>query len=131
MENSTVEFDESGKITYIEGCKNIKRKNGKITSFEYYHEEYDCYFGAEIKYNNDRPSKLFFGTDDGEWNVKFSYNSDGNIIYTISSFPEYGHSFSESYQYLKFDEYGNWTKRRVTDDAYSESNTETRTITYY
>ena len=62
--------------------------------------------------------------------TSISYDKDGNKVKVTIKYPDGRPSETVTYTYLKFDEAGNWTSRKMTRPGQYENHTETRTIRY-
>lgn len=143
-------FDQNGNITYINKSRDgftykAKRKNGIISKLTSYDSDFGEEVYSKITYNsNNKPIKnVFYAQNYGGTNV-ISY-ANGNISSVkFSGGGDYDTNSNDTYTYIEFDQYGNWTKRTCTtkstiyafdskDVMSSNKNTETQTrkITYY
>lgn len=146
----TLLFSPNGELTSIKihenGISNTKihHDGKKISKITYTHEAtgdiYNCYI--ILRTNNSGHINNVICGDDYNDDTNTKYELDPNNLCVKESFlmkPDMIH-IVQNYKYIKFDKYGNWTKRNRSGGEYSESmkllnkyptTVETRTITYY
>lgn len=139
-------FDENGKLVKANGknpfdgdpyenndfgSNDIYMKRGKDGRIS---EEQGWESVTEYTWEGDRLVGYHgYGEGAYEWQGKYTYGEDG-LIASVKSKEGDAESGSTStvvnstYKYLEKDEYGNWTKLKVTA---SDNSVRTRTITYY
>ncbi len=109
---NTFEYDENGKL--IDESADIKRDDqGRITSITWSHEEAGQW-GNEYTYSEDGKldSELYY-SEYTDYTRSFYYNENGRVSSTYLTCESSGNE-SGKHEYLKFDEHGNWTHKRIT-----------------
>lgn len=143
-------FDRNGRISSINTNSDgftydIKRaNNGLIYKLSSYDTDFEEEIYSEITYDShNRPIKNEFYAQNSGGSKILSYATDKINSIEFSGGGDYDAKSTETFKYLEFDQYGNWTKRECITEStiYKWDNTvmqsnkdteiQTRVITYY
>ena len=125
----TIMFNRAGELILEDGRRPFLDPGEEDYENAYYDRDKDGYISSwgDFEYRIGyewKDGKVFSETGwdvEALMNVEFvyHYDSDGRLI----------KKGKDTYTYDSFDKYGNWTKRTIKSEGYT--NTETRIITYY
>lgn len=139
-ETVTYAFDEQGNLKSINGRKEdiSRNKQGLIESYSLGENgltSFSFTYDADSRVKKSSMSDADSGTD----NYTYKYNAKGFVCsrYCKGEIMEMGadepitYEENVTYDYIKVDEQGNWTKRTCHGATGRDPWTETRTIIYY
>jgi len=142
--------DEGNFVGRTEWTELTRDAQGRITSFynpvldedgEFLDEDMDVVEHCRFEYTYDAQGRVATEAYRGwEWGTDYVYEYDGNAFYpSVVSFEGYDAGYNESgiieYEYVKFDDRGNWTVRTVTkttdswEEAWDDNEPEVETST--
>ena len=113
FEQSTLVRDANGRI--VEYSNEVLDENG-----EFYYEDSDVFEMCNLAYKYDAKGRVETEEYSGwEWGSSYTYEYEGDAFYPkevrIESYNEgYNENILFIYEYLTFDDKGNWTSRNVT-----------------
>lgn len=134
-----VTFDDSGRVIVPEDGNIIRDKNGVAINIQFYicEGEIDDWMDQKLKYDtNGRLQKIDSGGYECQRYREFVYDPQGYVAKRMNIEEAEGEVHLEitTYEYISFDEEGNWTMRKAKtecDWADPETTIETRKIEYY
>lgn len=129
-------FDENGCLIELDGCEiDCKRDEyGRMTSIileDAYEDDEDTFTTIEmhLAYDNaGRVSKVTSMSADETWTQNYRYDHNG--LLKERDYDSVDQDEALKYVYLKFDDYGNWTKRLEKLQSMDQTIVQTREITY-
>lgn len=127
-------FDEDGNVLEIDGVEvEVTRdSDGRLTSVTIEDEDEEgnpVLILTKLNYNRqNRVSRIESTSGNEKWSEKYVYDSAGLLIKKEFSGPEDTDTYT--YQYVKTDKHGNWTKRIEKATMSGVAVEQTRNITY-
>lgn len=107
-------FDSEGAVEMKKAINQISESENE---FEIFNGEGQKLAWGKLKLKDENPLEETFSTEHGTTVTKFIYDEQGNVLSISTYNDENGTEFHRSYEYLEFDERGNWTKSLVYMDG--------------